>query len=68
MKYLHDHKFNVITISDFAYNEKDNYLYVKDLIPEKELAVENVTTPAIEPTVNVTTNVTTPAIEPTVNE
>jgi len=26
-----------------------------------------VTTPAIEPTVNVTTNVTTPAIEPTVN-
>ena len=67
MKYLHDHKFNVITISDLAYNEKDNYLYVKDLIPEKELAVENVTTPAIEPTANVTTNVTTPAIEPTAN-
>ncbi|MDW0198589.1 MAG: polysaccharide deacetylase family protein [Nitrososphaeraceae archaeon] len=67
MKYIHDHKFNVITISDLAYNKKDNYLYVKDLIPEKELAVENVTTPAIEPTANVTTNVTTPAIEPTAN-
>src|ERR1044071_3089022 len=62
MKYLHDNKFNVITISDLGYNEKDNYLYVKELTPEKELPTKNVTTPAKEPTQNVTANVTTPGI------
>jgi hypothetical protein len=64
MKYLHDNKFKVITISDFAYNEKDDYLYIKDLELETELVSENVTTPAVEPTVDVTTKVTTPTFDP----
>ena len=29
MKYLHDGKFTVLTMSDLAYNSKDNYLYIK---------------------------------------
>jgi len=67
MKYLHDNKFNVITISDLGYNQKDNYLYVKELTPEKELPAKNVTIPTKEPTANVTENVTTPAKEVTAN-
>ncbi|HVD08392.1 MAG TPA: hypothetical protein VNB67_08105, partial [Nitrososphaeraceae archaeon] len=58
MKYLYDNKFNVITISDFAYNEKHDYLYIKDLTSETELPTENVTTTTEVPTTNVTTNVT----------
>ncbi len=67
MKYLHDHKFKVITISDLAYNEKDDYLYIKDLELETKLPTENVTTPTLEATTNITTNVTTPTLEPMTN-
>ena len=67
MKYLHDNKFGVVTISDLSYNEKHDYLYIKDGALEPELPIENVTTPVVEPTANVTTNVTTPVVEPTAN-
>ena len=58
MKYLHDHKFKVITVSDLAYNGKDHYLYVKDLELGTELSAENATTPTEVPTINATTNAT----------
>lgn len=29
MKYLHDGNFTVLTMSDLAYNSRDNYLYIK---------------------------------------
>lgn len=64
MKYLHDHKFKVITISDLAYDEKDDSLYIKDLESETELPVENVTAPTEVPTINATTNVTGPLVSP----
>jgi peptidoglycan/xylan/chitin deacetylase (PgdA/CDA1 family) len=70
MKYIHDNKFNVITISDLAYNEKHDYLYIKDLKSETQLPEENVTTPTEVPTINATTNVTnvtTPTEVPTIN-
>ncbi len=41
MKYLHDHKFKVINISDLAYNEKDDYLYVKEFQPESMTVVKS---------------------------
>ena len=66
MRYLYDHKFKVITISDLAYNEKDDYLYIEDLKLGAELSAENVTAPEV-PTTNATTNVTTPTVEPTTN-
>jgi hypothetical protein len=31
MKYLHDNGFKVLTMSDIAYDEKSNYLYIKGL-------------------------------------
>jgi peptidoglycan/xylan/chitin deacetylase (PgdA/CDA1 family) len=31
MKYLHDNGFKVLTMSDLAYDEKSNYLYIKAL-------------------------------------
>ena len=31
MKYLHDNGFKVLTMSDLAYDEKSNYLYIKGL-------------------------------------
>ncbi len=34
MKYVHDNNFNVITISDLGYNEKNNNLFVKQFQPE----------------------------------
>ena len=71
IKYLHDNKFKVIIISDLAYNEKHDYLYIKDLHAEAQLPAKNVTTPAVEPTAyvttNVTTNVTAPTELPTIN-
>jgi len=67
MKYLYDNKFKVITISDFAYNEKHDYLYIKDLEQGTELPTKNVTTPTEVPTINATTNVTTPTEVPTIN-
>jgi peptidoglycan/xylan/chitin deacetylase (PgdA/CDA1 family) len=67
MKYLHDNKFKVITISDFAYNEKHDYLYIKDIEPRTELPAKNVTTATEVPTTNATTNVTTPTAVPTIN-
>ena len=71
MKYLYDNKFKVITISDFAYNEKHDHLYIKDLEPGTEVptinATTNVTTPTVVPTINATTNVTTPTVVPTIN-
>jgi peptidoglycan/xylan/chitin deacetylase (PgdA/CDA1 family) len=67
IKYLHDNKFKVITISDLAYNEKHDYLYIKDLHAEAQLPAKNVTTPTVEPTVNVTTNVTPPTGLSTIN-
>jgi hypothetical protein len=66
MKYLYDNKFKVITISDLAFNEKHDYLYIKDLEPGTELPTENVTTPTEVPTINATTNVTTPTEVPTI--
>jgi peptidoglycan/xylan/chitin deacetylase (PgdA/CDA1 family) len=67
MKYIHDNKFKVITISDLAYNEKHDYLYIKYLESETELPAENVTTPTEVPTINATTNVTTQTEVPTIN-
>ncbi len=72
MKYLHDQKFKVITISDLGYNKKNNYLFIKDIQRIEEPTVNvtsNVTTPAPAPTptVNVTSNVTTPAHAPEEN-
>jgi peptidoglycan/xylan/chitin deacetylase (PgdA/CDA1 family) len=67
MKYLYDNKFNVITISDFAYNEKHDYLYIKDLEPGAELRTENATTATKIPTTNATTNATTATKIPTTN-
>jgi peptidoglycan/xylan/chitin deacetylase (PgdA/CDA1 family) len=67
MKYLHDNKFKVITISDFAYNEKHDYLYIKDIEPRNELPAKNDTTQTEVPKTNATTNVTTPTEVPTIN-
>ena len=39
MKYLHDHDFNVITMSDLAYNDKGNYLFIKEF-EQKPIAQE----------------------------
>jgi hypothetical protein len=64
MKYLYDNKFKVITISDFVYNEKHDYLYIKDLKLGTELPTENVTTTTEVPPTNATTNVTTPLSAP----
>ncbi|HYY85922.1 MAG TPA: polysaccharide deacetylase family protein [Nitrososphaeraceae archaeon] len=61
MKYLHDNNFHVITISDLSYDEKDHYLYVKDVALEPKLPRENVTAPVVEPTENITANITVPA-------
>lgn len=57
MKYLYDNHFKVFRISDLAYNENNNYLYIKELkraITEETTATSNITNP-IEPTI---TNVT----------
>jgi hypothetical protein len=67
MKYLHDNNFHALTISDLSYNENGNYLYVKDVALEPMLPGENVTTPVVEPTENITTNITAPAEVPPVN-
>ena len=31
MKYLHDNRFKVLTMSDLGYDENSNYLYIKGL-------------------------------------
>jgi peptidoglycan/xylan/chitin deacetylase (PgdA/CDA1 family) len=67
MKYLYDNKFKVITISDFVYNEKHDYLYIKDLKLGTELPTENVTTTTEVPPTNATTNVTTTTEVPPTN-
>jgi len=67
MKYLHDNNFHVITMSDLSYDENNDYLYVKDVALESKLPRENVTTPVIEPTENVTANITAPVEVPTIN-
>jgi peptidoglycan/xylan/chitin deacetylase (PgdA/CDA1 family) len=67
MKYLHDNGYKVLTMADLAYDDKSNYLYVKDLKSETEQPIKTVTTPTIAPTTNATTNVTTPTIAPTTN-
>ena len=67
MKYLHDNNFHVVTISDLSYNENDDYLYIKDVALEPKLPVENVTTPLVESTENVTSDITAPAEVPPVN-
>jgi peptidoglycan/xylan/chitin deacetylase (PgdA/CDA1 family) len=65
MRYLHDNGYKVLTMADLAYNEKGNYLYIKDLKSETEQPIKIVTAPAIAPpTANATTNVTAPAIAP----
>ena len=61
MKYLHDNNFHVITISDLAYNEYHNYLYVKDIELEKEVPVEGITAPTEAATINATANVAGPS-------
>jgi peptidoglycan/xylan/chitin deacetylase (PgdA/CDA1 family) len=67
MKYLYDNKFKVITISDFVYNEKHDYLYIKVLKLGTELPTENVTTTTEVPSTNATTNVTTTTEVPSTN-
>jgi peptidoglycan/xylan/chitin deacetylase (PgdA/CDA1 family) len=67
MKYLHDNKFKVVTISDLAYNEKDDSLYIKDLKSKIELPARKVTAPTEVPTINATANVTAPTEVPTIN-
>ena len=67
MKYLHDNNFHVVTISDLSYNENDHFLYVQDVALEPKLPRDNVTTPVVEPTENITTNITAPVEVPSVN-
>jgi peptidoglycan/xylan/chitin deacetylase (PgdA/CDA1 family) len=67
MKYLHDNGYKVLTMADLAYDDKSNYLYVKDLKSETEQPIKNVTTPTTAPTTNATINVTTTTIAPTTN-
>ena len=67
MKYLHDNGYKVLTMADLAYDNKSNYLYVKDLKSETEQPFKTVTTTTIAPTTNATTNVTTPTTAPTTN-
>ncbi len=67
MKYLHDNGYKVLTMADLAYDDKSNYLYVKDLKSETEQPIKNVTIPTTAPTTNATTNVTTPTTAPTTN-
>jgi peptidoglycan/xylan/chitin deacetylase (PgdA/CDA1 family) len=60
-KYLHDHKFKVINISDLAYNEKDDYLYVKEFQPETMTVVKstpNFTEVPLKPVSTTGSNVT----------
>ena len=35
MKYLHNGNFTVLTMADLAYNDKSNYLYIKEFQPEQ---------------------------------
>src|SRR5206468_7569980 len=35
MKYLHNGNFTVLTMADLAYNDKGNYLYIKEFQPEQ---------------------------------
>jgi peptidoglycan/xylan/chitin deacetylase (PgdA/CDA1 family) len=67
MKYLHDNGYKVLTMADLAYDDKSNYLYVKDLASETEQTIKNVTAPTIAPATNATTNVTAPTIAPATN-
>jgi hypothetical protein len=67
MKYLHDNGYKVLTMADLAYDDKSNYLYLKDLSSETEQPIKNVTAPTIAPATNATTNVTAPTIAPTGN-
>jgi peptidoglycan/xylan/chitin deacetylase (PgdA/CDA1 family) len=67
MKYLHDNGYKVITMADLAYDDKSNYLYLKDLKSETEQPFKNVTAPTITPATNATTNVTAPTITPATN-
>ena len=67
MKYLHDNGYKVLTMADLAYDDKTNYLYVKDLKSEIEQPIKTATTPTIAPATNATTNVTTPTIAPATN-
>jgi hypothetical protein len=64
MEYLHDNNFHVITISDLSYDEKNNHLYVKKVALESDLPDGNITTPIVEPTLNITSNVTAPTEVP----
>lgn len=65
MKYLYDNHFKVLRISDLAYSEKNNYLYIKEekhTIPEAMTTVtSNITAPVTEATI---TNVTQLTPEP----
>jgi len=67
MKYLHDNGYKVITMADLAYDDKSNYLYLKDLKSETEQPFKNVIAPTIVQATNATTNVTTPTIAPATN-
>jgi hypothetical protein len=68
MKYLHDNGYKVLTMADLAYDDKSNYLYLKDLKSETEQPFKTVTTPpTITPATNATTNVTAPTITPATN-
>jgi peptidoglycan/xylan/chitin deacetylase (PgdA/CDA1 family) len=67
MKYLHDNGYKVLTMADLAYDDKSNYLYLKDLESETEQPFKNVTTTTVAPTTKATTNVTTTTVAPTTN-
>jgi hypothetical protein len=63
MKYLHDNNFKVITLSDLDYNEKNNYLYVKEFQPETMTVVKstpNFTEVPLKPVSTTGSNVTEP--------
>jgi peptidoglycan/xylan/chitin deacetylase (PgdA/CDA1 family) len=67
MKYLHENGYKVLTMADLGYDDKSNYLYLKDLKPETEQPFKTVTAPTLAPTTNATTNVTAPTLAPTTN-
>jgi peptidoglycan/xylan/chitin deacetylase (PgdA/CDA1 family) len=67
MKYLHENGYKVSTMADLGYDDKSNYLYLKDLKPETEQPFKTVTAPTLAPTTNATTNVTAPTLAPTTN-
>jgi peptidoglycan/xylan/chitin deacetylase (PgdA/CDA1 family) len=58
MKYLHDNGFKVLTMADLAYDEKSNYLYVKDFEQKPVVkATSNILEVVQKPTSNTTSSI-----------